>query len=441
MKQFFFLLSFILAVNTAVAQSFRDAIKADPHEAASNYLAYPSPKGVLKATPKGYKPFYFSHYGRHGSRYLIDPRQYYRPIAILAHADSLGLLTADGRYALTVARQMSSEAKDRYGELTGLGALQHQMIARRLAERFPEIFRDTATTIDARSTDVIRCILSMENEMQELVRHNPSLKITCDASRHDMYYMNNYKDTLVARLRHEPAVKSTYNKWVKSHVDNRPLMHRLFNSAAYADTISTCNTLAADLFHLATIAQNSEIADKVNLYRLFTTDELYHLWQQTNIRWYLYYGASAVSGGRMPWAERPLVRDIVEKADSCLKLNHPNATMRFGHDSVVLPLVCLLDIDGYGTSTADIDSLEAYNWINTNIYPMACNVQFVFYKPIDPASKKPILVKVLLNEEEATLPIAAYPIPSAEERGSMGIPYYSWQDVRNYLLSKCNSTK
>ena len=72
---------------------------------------------------------------------------------------------------------------------------------------------------------------------------------------------------------------------------------------------------------------------------------------------------------------------------------------------------------------------------------MACNVQFVFYKPIDPASKKPILVKVLLNEEEATLPIAAYPIPSAEERGSMGIPYYSWQDVRNYLLSKCNSTK
>lgn len=179
------------------------------------------PKGVLKATPKGYKPFYFSHYGRHGSRYLIDPRQYYRPIAILAHADSLGLLTADGCYALTVARQMSAEAKDRYGELTGLGALQHQMIARRLAKRFPEIFRDTATTIDARSTDVIRCILSMENEMQELVRHNPSLKITCDASRHDMYYMNNYKDTLVDRLRHDVAVKKVYDGWVKSHVDNR----------------------------------------------------------------------------------------------------------------------------------------------------------------------------------------------------------------------------
>lgn len=441
MRKTILIIAMALTVVTSDAQSFRDVINADPQKSASSYKAYPTPSGKLTPAPKGYKPFYMSHYGRHGSRFLIDPKQYSRPIALLAHADSLGLLTPDGKYALQAARAMAAEAYNRYGELTKLGAQQHRQIANRMSQRFPEIFRDTTATIDARSTVVIRCILSMENELQELLRHNAKLKVTCDASEHDMYYMNNYKDTLVARLRHEPAVKSTYDKWVKSHVDNRPLMHRLFNSAAYADTISTCNTLAADLFHLATIAQNSEIADKVNLYRLFTTDELYHLWQQTNIRWYLYYGASAVSGGRMPWAERPLVRDIVEKADSCLKLNHPNATMRFGHDSVVLPLVCLLDIDGYGTSTADIDSLEAYNWINTNIYPMACNVQFVFYKPIDPASKKPILVKVLLNEEEATLPIAAYPIPSAEERGSMGIPYYSWQDVRNYLLSKCNSAK
>lgn len=438
MKHFFFLLSFILAVNTAVAQSFRDAIKADPHEAASNYLAYPSPKGVLKATPKGYKPFYFSHYGRHGSRYLIDPRQYYRPIAILAHADSLGLLTADGRYALTVARQMSAEAKDRYGELTGLGALQHQMIARRMAERFPEIFRDTATTIDARSTDVIRCILSMENEMQELVRHNPSLKITCDASRHDMYYMNNYKDTLVNRLRHDVAVKKVYDGWVKSHIDNRPLMHRLFTSAEYADTLSQCDQLADDIFHLATIAQNSEIGKTTNLYRLFTTDELYHLWQQTNIWWYLNYGSSAVSHGLMPSAQRFLVRDIVEKADSCLQLPHRSATMRFGHESVVLPLVCLLNVDGYGLETSNVDSLEAYGWINSHIYPMGCNLQFVFYKPMDAKSKKPVLVKTLLNEEEATLPIPGYPTPSVEECRKKGAPYYAWPDVRRYLLGKAS---
>lgn len=436
MRKVLLLISLTLSVLTAEAQSFRDAIKTDPTEAASNYKAYPAPTGKLTPAPKGYTPFYVSHYGRHGSRYLINPKQYSRPITVLAHADSLGLLTADGKFALQAAREMAAEAQNRYGELTKLGAQQHQQIAKRLTERFPEVFANKRLTIDARSTDVIRCILSMENELQEFARFNPSVHIDCDASEHDMYYMNNYKDTMVERLRNSAPVKDAYRDWVKAHANNRPLMRRLFNNSEYADTLRQCNQLAEDLFHLATIAQDSEIRHKLDLYHLFTTDELYRLWEQTNTWWYINYGASAVSGGQMPWAQRYLVRDIVDKADSCLRLDHPSATMRFGHESVVLPLVCLLDINGHGIQTACLDSLEAYNWINTKIYPMACNVQFIFYKPLDPKSNKPILVKVLLNEEEATLPIEAYPIPRNEERGSMGIPYYSWQDVRNYLLTK-----
>ena len=443
MKHLFLLLSFALTVMTANGQSYRSVIAQNPRKSASNYSVYPSPKGPLAPSPAGYRPFYMSHYGRHGSRFLIDPRQYSRPVAILAHADSLGMLTAKGRSALASARAMAAAALNRYGELTHLGALQHRQIAYRMEHRFPEIFADTTTTIQARSTVVIRCILSMENELQELLRYNSRLKIDCDASEHDMYYMNNYKDTMVQRLRKSEEVRKAYSNWVSAHVDNRPLMHRLFNNATYADTISSADVLAADLFHLATIAQNSEIGDKIDLYNLFTTDELYHLWQQTNVWWYLNYGASAVSGGRMPWAQRFLVRNIVDEADSCLRLSHPNATMRFGHESVVLPLVCLLDIDGYGVQTADLDSLEALKWINTNIYPMGCNVQFVFYKPTDGKSDKPVLVKVLLNEEEATLPIRPYTLPrkprsraAADNGGTVAGVYYSWPDVRQYLLSR-----
>lgn len=443
MKHLLLFLSFILTVTTANSQSYHSVIAKNPRKAASNYSVYPAPTGTLAPSPSGYRPFYMSHYGRHGSRFLIDPRQYSRPINILAHADSLGLLTATGHSALISARAMAAEALNRYGELTHLGALQHRQIAYRMEHRFPEIFADTTTTIQARSTVVIRCILSMENELQELLRYNNKLKIDCDASEHDMPYMNNYKDTIVARLRKSPEVRKAYSDWEAAHINNRPLMHRLFNNATYADTISSADVLAADLFHLATIAQNSEIGDKINLYQIFTTNELYHLWQQTNVWWYLNYGASAISGGRMPWAQRYLVRNIVDEADSCLRLSHPSATLRFGHESVVLPLVCLLDIDGYGTQTANLDSLEALNWINTNIYPMGCNVQFVFYKPIDKKSDKPILVKVLLNEEEATLPIKPYTVPgksrssnAAGYSGTAAGVYYSWPIVRQYLLSR-----
>ena len=84
---------------------------------------------------------------------------------------------------------MYAEAYNRWGELTPLGAEQHKQIARRMYKRFPSVFKDSVW-VDAKSTVVIRCILSMENELQELIRQNTRLKVRCDASAHDMYYMN-----------------------------------------------------------------------------------------------------------------------------------------------------------------------------------------------------------------------------------------------------------
>lgn len=438
MKKIFLAIVLLATVwTTATAQSYRDEIKADPRKAASNYMAYPQPSGRLTPTPLGFTPYYISHYGRHGSRFLIDPQQYSRPLAILAHADSAGLLSPTGRQVLQSVRLMAEEASQRWGELTRLGAMQHRGIARRMISRFPEVFAGSAA-VEARSTVVIRCILSMENELQELVSVNPKLKVDCDASEHDMYYMN-CNDTAVERMRKAPEVRKVYDDWCSRHIDNRPLMHRLFSNSAFADTTSVCDRLADDLFSLATTTQNSAIADKVNLYGIFTTDELYHHWQQYNIGWYLTYGPSAVSDGLLPTSQINLVKDFVGKADSCLALSHPGATLRFGHDSDLLPLVCLLDIDGYGKQTACVDSLEDYGWINTRIFPMACNLQMVFYKPAEKTqpSADDIIVKILLNEEEATLPIqAAEGLSFDKSAKQTKNPYYRWSDVRKYMISK-----
>src|SRR3712207_9376257 len=84
---------------------------------------------------------------------------------------------------------LADAARDRYGELTPLGAEQHKGLALRRIRNFPEVFAGV-TNIDARSTVVIRCILSMENALQQLLTVNPQLRITHDASYHDMYYMN-----------------------------------------------------------------------------------------------------------------------------------------------------------------------------------------------------------------------------------------------------------
>ena len=66
--------------------------------AASNYLVYPdSVQQQLTPPPAGKKPFYISHYGRHGSRYLNNRKGYDVPYNMLCRADSMNALTPIGR--------------------------------------------------------------------------------------------------------------------------------------------------------------------------------------------------------------------------------------------------------------------------------------------------------------------------------------------------------
>ena len=99
--------------------------------------------------------------------------------------------------------------------------------------------------------------------------------------------------------------------------------------------------------------------------------------------------------------------------------------MRYGHETVLLPLVCLLGINGYDLETADLNELEEKGWWCSSVFPMGCNVQFIFYRS-DPKDKD-VLLKVLLNEQEATLP---FPTDCA--------PYYHWTDFRRYCIEKLN---
>ena len=90
---------------------------------------------------------------------------------------------------------------------------------------------------------------------------------------------------------------------------------------------------------------------------------------------------------------------------------------------MVLPLICLMVINSFGFQTMDLEEVERNGWWAFRVFPMAANVQFVFYRksPRD----KDVLVKVLLNEQEATLPVL-----------TDCAPYYHWRDVRRFYLDK-----
>ena len=407
----------IIPFLSASAQQTRTEIAKDQRLAAANYRNYPTPTKALTPAPTGYQPFYISHYGRHGSRWLIGPNAFDKPYAALTKADSLGKLTPRGCEVLATVKAMRDNGRSREGELTPLGAEQHRAIAKRMYEHFPQVFAGK-THVDARSTVVIRCILSMENELLQLAALNPQLTFTHDASYHDMYFMND-QGSPFNKLRNTQAVKDSLKDFNERHNDFTHMLRTVFNDTAYANRMAKTD-LAFRLWNMCIDLENTELRHHFKpLYDLFSPDETYNAWLQNNAYWYCASGPNKITNGAGMYMQANLLRRFLADADSCVQLQHPGAQLRFAHESTVLPFVCLLNINGFGNPRSGLDNLDKEGWASYRVFPMACNVQFIFYRS---AKHNDILVKILLNEEEATLPVK-----------TDCAPYYHWNDVRAYM--------
>ncbi len=412
-------------VDFVSAQTIYEEIIKDPNKSANNYCVYPDRDDhQYTPAPEGKIPFYISHYSRHGSRYMNNPKAYTIPLDIMAKADSLDKLTPLGKDVLRQLRIVHEDAQGRFGELTALGNVQHRHIIRRMMEHYPEVFADSAN-IDARSSTKIRCILSMGAAIQQMVAKNPQLRIRMDASNRDMWYLN-YQDKLLRDSMMTHHATHAYKEFTQKREHNERLMGSLFNDTAYVRQHVDDGSLNYYLFKVATIMQDTHLSDSLHLIDIFTRDELYRIWQKENAWWYIAYGPSLLNGGNEPYSQRNLLRRIIEEADSCIALPKPGVSLRYGHDTVILPLTCLLDLNGYGFQTMDLEEVEPHQWLAYHVLPMAANMQFIFYR--ESPSDEDVIFKILLNEEEATLPIA-----------SSIAPYYRWSDFREYYLQKLDT--
>ena len=409
----------LLVATLAMAQTTaREEIAANPFLCGSNHLDYdnyPATATLTKA-PKGYEPYYMSHYGRHGARWLLGDGEYMESIEILRKAKAQGKITNKGNEVLAQLEQFYPCTIKRLGDLTTVGERQHHGIGRRMAQNFPEIFKKKGVRIDARSTVVIRCILSMEAECEELAAANPTAVFHNDVSEAFQYYLNGPWPKAVSdqnRNRWEPLAPLR-EKWTKPD----RLMSVLFNDSQWVSDSLKAGSFMRHFFNLASNMQSHEGAP--DLLKLFTTDELYDQWRIRNVDWYLGYGHAPQTGSLMPFSQTNLLRNIIQTADT---VTQTQATLRFGHEVCVMPLACLLEL---GSSGARVDNLEELDrvWRNYNIFPMGCNIQLIFYRP-KKGKAGDILVKAMLNEREQTLPV-----PTDNH------PYYRWADLRAYYLKK-----
>lgn len=410
----------LFSVQTVCAQT-RAAreIRVNPRLATGKYMAYEVPDVPLTAAPDGYVPCYISTYARHGSRYLTGKDKYEPALEALGAAEKLHGLTDDGKRALDILRQMARAAEGRYGELTPKGARQHRELVERMYRNYPQIFVDGAH-VDARSTYKPRAFLSMAAACVELKGLNPRLNITTDASQHDAYFLK-YKNPVYSDSCQRNA-DSVFAEARRRFVHPDRIVKQLF-TADYLPKVENAVKLVCDLFEYHGISQSSD--NMPDLAFLFTTDELYDLWQLNNFEWYYEQGPSLLSGGHMPNLARNLLRNIVETADTALVSACPCATLRFGHDTNLAPLVALMQIEEFNHVVVDWDSIPEY-YQTYRMIPMCGNLQLVFFRK---QGSTDILVKPLLNEREVHL--SGVPTDS--------FPFYHWSDLRRIWMQRVDA--
>lgn len=407
---------FALTCLTGYSQKARQEVADTPEKAGGVYYAYPVTESANTPAPKGYTPFYVSHYGRHGSRYLISDKDYKDVIDVMRKAHDAGKLSTLGEETYAKLLEVWEEADGRGGELTPLGARQHHDIAQRMYRAYPQAFAKDAE-ITATSTQVMRCAHSMFNFIEGLKELDPSLVIPKESNARNMKYLcyseppswdfNDNKGRL--------PWKQEYEKWCEGKVNPDRLMSSLFNDGRYITQNIFTDDLMWGLYWIAVDMQNMETqADFLNL---FTADELYDLWEAVNASFYIKNSSYPRSDGLNVDNAKNLMRNILDTADDYVNNGKHGATLRFGHDGNIVPLAALMrftDCHGYSAGLDDIADV----WQSYNISPMASNMQMVFFKN----KQGDVIVKFMMNEKEIAI-----------DMPSDMFPFYRWEDVRNYL--------
>lgn len=409
---------FCLGVN---AQTTFEEISADLNKAGGVYLAYPTVETKQTPAPKGYKPFYVSHYGRHGSRYLLSDRDYQWIIQLMEKAETVNGLTPLGHDVLKRLNMVWEEAQGRAGDLTPLGVRQHQGIAERMSKNFPEVFRGKRH-VSARSTVVYRCAMSMVAFGDRLKQLNPQLDMSYEMSEKYMSYLNYHsaRSNAFTHGKKGPWVEE-YRKFEEAQVHPDRLVSTLFSNADFIRCEVNPSELMWGLYWIAVDMQDMETP--VSFFDLFTAKEMFDLWQCVNYRFYMGNANPLASNGIVMANAKSLVENILESADAAIKDRSIAATLRFGHDGNVIPLLALLQIENFDVAVAG--PAEVYkHWCDFKATPMASNVQIVFFEN----KAGDILVKFMHNEKEVHVPVK-----------TDQWPFYHWNDVKEYYQKRLST--
>lgn len=433
MKRFFVSIFLVFAFFLQTqAQTAREFVSQYPEKAWVSHAVYPVDMIKERAeTPKGYAPFYVSHYGRHGSRCDRDENSWKHMIQRLGRLDSMGVLTPLGKRVKVEVERLLALQKGKFGMLTEIGAEQHRGIAARLYESCPEIFTPGCSINSVASTSK-RCIASMKAFNESLKEKDPTMKQEMSWAKEVMGYArpggsNNPMNAREIRHDYEEFRKAKDTKW---YLERRAFQKKDHDDSAAERMVRDCrhslkgitsvSHLTSSAFRLLMFGKNLGV-DETDLVReIFSDDIIYNIYLNQNYSWYSQHACV----GNHPVAQhlyviKYLVDNMIERADRAIAGDYPYvADFRFGHDTHLTPIVASFGFCEHPEKFLSVEE-AGEQWWGFAVTPMGGNLQMILYRK---AGKKPdVLVRFLLNENDVTLPIK-----------SKTAPFYPWEEFKKY---------
>ncbi|MBQ0079997.1 MAG: histidine-type phosphatase [Alistipes sp.] len=426
----------ILTITIVQAQTIRERIEKNPALAYCNGHVYPVEEIKPQTlSPKGYKPFYISHYARHGSRCFIEGIKIKHLIERFERVDSLGLLTPLGKKVLEETRHLYEIQSGSFAMLTDVGRKQHQGIAKRMYENYPEIFSE-GCSIDSKSSKTKRSVESMEAFNAKLLELVPSMhqSMTHAAEVQLICKPQSSKNHLLPKeffsKRDDYYSSKASNGWTREqkdfyHAANMSgAMSRLFTDVkkAIKATKTTAFHLSERILTIVIFSANLGYDNSELIKEVFSTDELLSIYSNYSFKWFSRNACTDDEVCRKYISlQRILINDIIDNTQSAIdKKNGCCGNFRFGHDNQLVVLASALGLEGCAMERIPLkEAVQKY--IASDIIPMAGNIQMVCYR-----KGKKVLVKFLLNENEKMIP----------QLKSSTAPYYKWEDVKKYLLQR-----
>ena len=445
MKKIFSVLMLAAACLSLSAQEAAVKVIAEnPDRAANNMHSYEFDPIVDTKAPKGFKPFYISHYGRHGSRYEQNSTFALAAQGAFARLDSLDLLTEAGKALYADVNAVVDAHKGMEGSLSPRGAREHRTLATRMAQRFPDVFKNKERwEVNCFSSTSFRCIVSMCNFTNTLKEKSPRQEFTYTSAERFMAYINpslriprpgeaqqpprqSFTPEMMARMNAARAAQNRLPFAGEPGYDfTRFLTPLVKDLDAALKAIGNPEPMVKAIFSAGGLCQDVDFLGVDIFRKYFTPEELVYFWASGNDSIYRMWGGSAENGDVIRFAIRPLLMDFIEKADAALQPgSHRTADLRFGHDTSVLPLFALMGVDDPQNRVFPYKQAHEMGWYAFFQIPMATNCQMIFYKD----KKGEVLTKVLYNEKEILIP-GIEPVSG---------PYYRWEELKAHFIELCD---